>query len=381
MIKRLKVKNFRSLQDVDIPLRPLTVFVGPNNAGKSNILDSLQFLRDILEMGGEYPIHHRAGFRNIVYGGELSRSIAIEMEGVVKKESISYSVEITGMPPPYNIKKEGFSLHRDSETYRLAEAKSGEGALFDITGKQMLGVGGQPPATHSILRYMEDRSYAQKSEAKLVIRFLDSVKRWRGYNFYPASVKGVNPSRRTLTLQPTGENLSGVVHTIQSENPPLFNEMEELLHTGIKEIERLLTRLTDEGGTYIAIKEKNLPFPIPITNISDGTLRFLAVLAAIFSPSSPALLLFEEPENCLHPYLLEVLADILKSASERTQILVSTHSPLLLNYLSYEDLILVEKREGKTVCKPIEDKEGVKEALKTLGLGELWQSGAIGGIA
>jgi len=380
MISRLKVKNFKSLKDIDISLRPLTVFVGPNNAGKSNILDSLLFLRDILETGGEYPIHHRAGFRNIVWGGELSRSISIEIEGSAGEENINYFIEIGGTPPPYNIQKERFSVRKDSGVCLLAEAESGKGNLFNIKGEKVSPISGEPPAVYSILRYAKSIPYAQTSEGRLIIRFVNSIERWRNYNFYPANTKRVSPARKTSFLQPTGENLSGVVHTIQSENPQLFDEIEELLKTGVKEIERLLTKLTDQGTTYIAIKEKDLPSPIPITNISDGTLRLLAILTALYSLSPSTLLLFEEPENCIHPYLLEVLADILKSVSERTQILTSTHSVLFLNYLSYEDLVLVEKRRGETVCKPIKDKEGVKEALKSMGLGEFWYSGAIGGV-
>lgn len=99
------------------------------------------------------------------------------------------------------------------------------------------------------------------------------------------------------------------------------------------------------------------------------------------SNDPPALACFEEPENCIHPGLLELVVDALKSASRRSQILVTTHSPDFLNFLKDpEGLMIVEKVDGKTQCREAKDTAGVKEALKTLGLGELWYSGHLGGV-
>jgi len=187
-------------------------------------------------------------------------------------------------------------------------------------------------------------------------------------------------AKKDLRLQREGENISSVLHTFQSEWGENFAEVEELLKTAVPELERLLTPLTEEGQTYLAVEEQGLSLRIPSWAMSDGTLRLLGQLSAILSPDPPALACFEEPENCIHPGLLQLVVDVFKSASRKTQILVTTHSPELLNFLDAENLMIVEKKDGKTQCREAKDVAGVKEALKTIGLGELWYSGHLGGV-
>jgi predicted ATPase len=113
--------------------------------------------------------------------------------------------------------------------------------------------------------------------------------------------------------------------------------------------------------------------------MSDGTVRFLAHLGVVFGASPPPLVCFEEPENFIHPHSLELLAHVLEKASARSQILLTTHSPYLLNFLEPEDVIIVEKHEGATKASRPEHQGAIKEALKTLGLGEIWYAGSLGG--
>jgi predicted ATPase len=99
----------------------------------------------------------------------------------------------------------------------------------------------------------------------------------------------------------------------------------------------------------------------------------------VFGASPPPLGCFEEPENYIHPHSLKLLAHVLKKASRRSQILLSTHSPYLLNFLEPEDIIVVEKHEGATEVTRTADQGAIKEALQTLGLGEIWYAGSLGG--
>jgi predicted ATPase len=98
-----------------------------------------------------------------------------------------------------------------------------------------------------------------------------------------------------------------------------------------------------------------------------------------FGASPPPLACFEEPENYIHPHLLELLAHVLKKASTRNQVLLSTHSPYLLNFLEPEDVIIVEKHDGATEASRPKHSGAIKEALRTLGLGEMWYAGSVGG--
>jgi len=381
MLTKLRVKNYKSLEDVTVPLRPLTVFVGPNNAGKSNILDCLLFLRELLELGAP-SVHSRGGFQYLVWGGDLKRQIEIELEAKIpdslgKEHEVTYRVEIAGGPELYSISRELCSAHLDGEERKLLEfpIEQGRVEVWDENRKKTTSWSSSEVGRRLCLSHCQDpASYPTLSA------LAEAMHNWAFYNFVPSRMEQPGPAKKDLRLQREGANISSVLHTFQSEWGEDFAEVEGLLKIAVPEMERLLTPLTEEGQTYLAMEERGFPLRIPSWAMSDGTLRFLGQLAALFSPDPPALACFEEPENCIHPGLLELLVDVLKSASRKIQVLVTTHSPDLLNYLDPEDLMIVEKKDGKTQCREAKDVAGVKEALKTLGLGELWYSGHLGGV-
>lgn len=142
MLTQLRVKNYKSLEDVTIPLRPLTVFVGPNNAGKSNVLDCLLFLRELLEQGPP-SVHSRGGFRYLVWGGDLKRQIEIALNAQIRdasgsEHSITYQVEIAGGPKHYVISSEICSMYIDGEERRLLgfPIEQGQVEVWDESRKQ-----------------------------------------------------------------------------------------------------------------------------------------------------------------------------------------------------------------------------------------------------
>jgi predicted ATPase len=382
MLTKLRVKNYKSLEDVTIPLRPLTVFVGPNNAGKSNILDCLLFLRELLELGPP-SVSSRGGFRYLVWGGDLKRQIEIELDAHVldvssKRRSITYQIEIAGGPAGhYAISGETCSMRVDGEEQKLLEfpIEKGEVEVWDEDRKKIRSWSSSEVGRRLCLSHCQDPTSYPTLNA-----LAKAMHNWAFYNFVPSRMEQPGLAKKDLRLQKEGENISSVLHTFQSEWGENFAEVEELLKTAVPELERLLTPLTEEGQTYLAVEERGFPLRIPSWAMSDGTLRFLGQLAALFSPDPPVLACFEEPENCIHPGLLELVVDVFKSASRKIQVLVTTHSPDLLNFLAPEDLLIVEKKDGKTQCREANDVAGVKEALRTLGLGELWYSGHLGGV-
>lgn len=152
----------------------------------------------------------------------------------------------------------------------------------------------------------------------------------------------------------------------------------------VEKLQLLYPRFEDygvivEGGTVqIFFTEKE--YHIPATRLSDGTLRYLSLLAILYSPSKPSLLCLEEPELGLHPDILPTIAEILKEVSQETQIVVTTHSDIIIDALSLtpEDVIVCENSNGYTVMQRL-DKDDLSEWLERYSLGELWSKGEIGG--
>jgi len=148
-------------------------------------------------------------------------------------------------------------------------------------------------------------------------------------------------AKKKLILEKNGGNLAQVLLSLHNERPKMFDKIENMLKQAIPQVDELLTPLTEEGDTYVAIREKGFDSPFDYFQVSDGTLRLLAYITAIAS-IEPKLICFEEPENFIHPRLLELLVEILKKSDK--QIILSTHSPCLVDWVEPEDVIIVEKK-------------------------------------
>ena len=123
-----------------------------------------------------------------------------------------------------------------------------------------------------------------------------------------------------------------------------------------------------------------MPRPVGSWGLSDGTLLALAIAVALVTPKPPDLIGLESPEAGIHPRMLEAIADLLKSASAETQVIVTTHSPYLLRWLPHEDFVVVEKAEGAATLRPLRGATDIRELVEELGAGEAWYAGYLGGV-
>ncbi len=338
-------------------------------------------------------MHGRGGFGTLVWGGDLKRTISIELEGVLTLASrgriYKYELNLAGGPTHHSIIKEVLSIKRDHVTQKILEFLQGTEIpeVWDEKGRSLtptkarlihlITAGGYDHSQPFLKNVFQGQSF---SNHPFLSALAKAIGNWRFYRFVPARMRQPLPVKKDLQLQSDGGNLSTVLLSLQAEHRDLFKQIVETLRSGVPELRELYAAITGEGSAYISIEEQGFSQRIPAWAMSDGTLQLLAHLAVLYSPSPPALVCFEEPENFLHPHLLQLVADLFRGALKRTQILVSTHSPYLLNFIDPSDLFIVEKYEGKTRIRPAHKKQGLKEALRVLGLGEMWYAGSLGGV-
>ncbi|HLC29671.1 MAG TPA: AAA family ATPase [Dehalococcoidia bacterium] len=393
MLTHLSVKNYKSLKSLDLQLKPFMALVGPNNAGKTNLVDAFQFLRDFQALGSG-AINERGGFEGLAWDGRSANKIEIALSGSLstskmstkvspKAVSFTYVLELEGMKTYHTVTHETFSVILDGKEMTLLRG----GAREDDVRGQFRGSIVYDLEGHETGRISADSSapslpyFQNLQEYPLLADFLTAIRRWDFHSFEPHMMMRQNPVKKALRLEDQGDNIATVLHTLQTEYPLSFEDIQEKLRLAIPEIRRLVTPLTETGQTFIAVEETGLSVRVPAWAMSDGTLCFLAVLTALLSPDGPTLICVEEPENYIHPHLLAFLVELLESASTHSQVIITTHSPYLVEAVKDpRHLLIVEKSNGITRTSWASKKRGVKDALRTLGLGEFWYSGALGGV-
>lgn len=367
-LRRLRVRNYRSLKSFDVTLGDFNVLVGENASGKSNILDCLKFVAEAVEKNITSAVNKRGGYGKIVFGGNKDNDIEISVEF----ENGFYSFSFCEDNGYLRLIKEELKISGKTLLHYIWDREIENGECKYVDKKGVVREERISSRIDSLWLYSYDRHlHPLAQELK---KYIES---WRFYKFFVPEIRKVLPAKKSFNLDETGGNLAQVLHSLLSERPKIFAKIEKTLKLAIPEIEELLSPLTEDGGTYVAVREKGFEEKFDHTQISDGTLRLLAFITAINLDSG--LTCFEEPENFVHPRLLKLVVEILKNSGK--QVIISTHSPYLLDRVDLEDLIIVEKEEGKTRARRIEEREEKERIRRLLNegipLGEVYFADAI----
>jgi predicted ATPase len=388
MLKRLQAENFKSLRAFDVSLGSLNVLVGPNMGGKSNIIDALRFLYESwFPQPGTYgPVNaltRRGGIDEVLWKGGQDKllSIGIEFEDPARPaRHFDYRIELVSGASGYvNIQAEQLTLREGEKRYELIERDKEGRWLVNANSDRLVSI------------------QAERSAMELAPPNWDGyplkwfAQNWRQYQLVPALMNQVNQVTLGGVLQPHGENLSAWLMWLQTRSPESFDRISEVARDVFPEIRRLLTWPTQQGTVFLTSQEQALLRPTPVHQMSSGEIAFIAFLSLICAPDdlSGTLFLIEEPENHLHPKLLETLMSLLRQVRQevedrnvaRSQIVLTTHSPYMLDQMNLDEIVWVGKKEGETRVLRPNDKKHLRRLVddKALGLGELMFSGALGG--
>ena len=385
MIRKLKIQNYKCLQHVELDLRDRNVFIGPNKSGKSSLLDLFRFVSETITSRDNLTkiVSARGGFGEIVWKGSPTKSIRIKFEGIELGSDESkkvYDYELALAADAFGhvaVEQESLLLHEGGRVVVLVETGSGKGHANKLDGTSFY-------TTSDLSRAV--LSYETPDWAGNAVR--DYIKQWQFFDLVPQLARIItNPAAAHFALDPMGSNLSSWLHTIQSNYPDDFRRILDIARDAFPEVESITTSITPAGTTFLSFKERHLQSPVPVLHASGGDLKFLALLSIILSPIPVPLVCIEEPENHLHPRLLQLLVDIanqrrIELAGEVSQAFVTTHSPYLVDRLDPEDIVVVEKTNGATTLKRPSSAGDLRKLMKEYEstLGELWFHGALGGV-
>ncbi len=403
-IRSLRLKNLLSYgsEGEEIELQPLNVLIGTNASGKSNFIEAIKLLRatpqqapqDLISLiyagggvsewlwkggksipiaeieaildypWGTMPLRYRLGFTMRGQGLALTDEV-IENEHPSTSSDFFYRYQ--GGSPILNAKtateeRVGTSVNRTQIPLSMA--------TFGLAGFN---------SSQSILSQIREPN--QYPELTYLGYQFSTICFYRLWNIapYAAPRQPLKLDSPGNVLEENGSNLALVLNDLQYRlgNRQFIEKIVENLKKSYGDVADVFAKI--EGGTIqIFLREEGFIEPVSATRISDGTLRYLCLLAVLCHPTPPPLICIEEPEIGLHPDILPTIAELLIDASQRTQLIVTTHSDALVSALPPESVLVCERDEkGSHLCRL--DPEDLKEWLEEFSLGHLWRMGEIGG--
>ena len=372
LFREIKLQNFLSFLDSTLELRSLNVLIGPNGAGKSNLIDAVALLHaapanlpeTVVQMGGVRTLL-------TLVGGGPSATGRIECEIQLGKR-LHYSLEIGEMP-------EGFTILNES-----LSAVGSDPAIYverSYESMQIRGSDGKSRIPHNQSALAAYRNPGDPTPITEVGRKFEQIRIYREFRtsgFLSSARSGVSSSVTGRFLQDGGDNLAVVLQELDFKG--VHSMIQSYLSQFCDRYEDVKIRLNGPiAQTYL--QESSLSEPLSAMRISDGTLKFLCLLAVLLNPDIPPLICIEEPEVGLHPDAIRIVAQALVEASERTQLIVTTHSEALIDALSErpEDVLVCERDfDNGTQFRRL-NKERLSGWLERYTLGALWRNGELGG--
>ena len=360
-LRRLIVKNYKSVGYADIQLRNLTILVGRNGAGKSNFLDALRFVVDGLQMSLDHAIQSRGGIDEVRRRSTgHPRNVVIRLEWQLPDfRKAAYEFEIAAR------KQGAFAVKR--EQLEITNAAREVIAHYTVEeGTVSEGSAALPPGSPDRLYLVTAASLPEFQETYEAMRSMGF------YNLNPEAMKELQSPDAGEILHRDGANIASVVARLGRDSPETIDRINQYLERIVPDVsgfDRVGLGPKETLQFRQAVKGAKNPWKFYAANMSDGTLRALGALTAVMQLAKRkrpvSLVGIEEPETALHPAAAGALMDALREASARTQIIITTHSPDLIDQMKVEDeaLLVVESRLGTTHISP-PDKAST-EAIKT----------------
>ncbi|MCL4184112.1 MAG: AAA family ATPase [Burkholderiaceae bacterium] len=380
-IEYLKVQNFRALREVEFKeLTPLTVLLGPNGSGKSTVFDVFAFLAECFELGLRRAWDKRGRAKELkTRGGDGPVTIEIKYREP-GFPLITYHLSVDERRGGPVVVEEWLHWKRGSygAPFRFLDYREGEGQA--ISGEQPDDRDKRVNVPLSSADLLAVNALGQFAEHPRVAALRKFITGWYVSYLSADSARGQPEAGPQERMTRTGDNLANVIQFLAEQHGDRLEQIFNVLRRRVPRIERVLAETMPDGRLLLQIKDAPFSHPVLAKFASDGTLKMLAYLVLLYDPTPPPFIGIEEPENFLHPRLLPELAEECRAASERTQLLVTTHSPFFLNGLRPDEVrVLWRNEQGYTQTRRAADLPGVGEFVEHGALlGHLWMEGQLG---
>lgn len=368
MITSVSLKNFKCFEEVKVDLEPFTVLIGPNDSGKTSFVEAIELLfkTSNQDLQTVFALNDRSEtlLSQIVRDHHPTKKVLWNVKGTVNDKTFGYTLEV-----PANFVGRSEPMYHEQLSYEdLPFEVIKVGQPVPINKKVNI----QSQATHTML------CQCRQNLVPVVEGILGNFLMAR-FRLDPSALRSSGNPQPTPQLSPSGNNLISVLDWIVSgEDSQARTTLEAALSEALPSLMGISLAVDQNGMKTLRFKTSGVPAIIlPAHLVSDGAVLLLAYLAMAASSLSPPLLVIEEPENGIHPSLLKKVIGILRSISERSsnrrQVIVTTHSPLLLNFIPPEEVrIFSRKGAGPTRVDTLSKLPKFEELRKEFAPGEMW---------
>lgn len=352
-LDKIQVSGFKSIRQAIVALGPLTVCIGANGAGKTNFISLFRLLNAIVEGRLREFVTRSGGADALLFlGSKETQEIKLDLEF-------------------------------GNNLYSARLAPTPDDNLFFIEENCYFWDRAYPRPYHGPSRSGHEESLLTKSEDRIAKYIRSAIENWQLYHFHDTSanarVKKQSYIHDNIKLASDAANLAPFLLLLRDAYAASYAHIVRSIQLVAPFFDDFVLRpIAGTDNIQLAWQQKGSDKLFGPSDLSDGTLRYICLATVLLQPVPPATILIDEPELGLHPYAIVMLASMLRSASTRMQVIVSTQSVPLVNQFSADDLLIMERNGAETETKRLSS-ETLAQWIDDFGLGDLWEKNLLGG--
>ena len=360
-IDKITIKGFKSIGALErLQLTNLNVLIGANGSGKSNFVSYFRMLGEMVEGRLQKWVSNQGSADRILTFG-IKETNTLESNVRFGLNGYFFSLEPT---------VEGHFSFASEQLFFKGPYYGPKWISLDSGHKE------------SNLK----KRYQGSNKDDVADYCYSSISNWKVFHFHDTSdtagVKRLGSLQDNEYLRPDASNLAAFLFRLADEVPEVYGQIRKTICLAIPFFDDFVLKprklRTEEEQIRLLWRQKNSDYALWPSQLSDGSIRFICLVTALLQPDPPSTIIIDEPELGLHPFAITLLAGLLRSESNRMQIIISTQSVPLVNEFSIDDLIIVEREQGLTVFKRYDDKD-FEAWLEQYSVGELWEKNILGG--
>lgn len=360
-IEKLTIRGFKSIRQLEqFPLTDLNVLIGANGSGKSNFVSYFRMLGELVDNRLQSWVAKQGGADRILSFGIKETS---KLESFIEFGFNGYKFVLEST--------------LDSSFIFTQEKLYFSGVYYGPEWKS-LGSGHDEA---------ELQKYYNKTPKGHVADYCyNSIASWKVFHFHDTSdtagVKRLCSLHDNEYLRQDASNLAAFLYRMKAEHPDVYQQICKTIRLAVPFFDDFVLKPhklpTEEEQLRLLWRQQDSDYALWPSQLSDGSIRFICLVTALLQPDPPSTIIIDEPELGLHPYAITLLGALLRSASKRMQVIISTQSVPLVNEFTVDDLVIVEREQGATVFKRL-DAQNLQLWLDEYSVGELWEKNILGG--